>query len=96
MPKFSLVFLLILFTLLQAVGGPEAGLVQLEQMLKVLEKTESELSTWRAESLLSRLNRHPVDQAWHADHEFCDLFKQIPKKPLLGLLNKPFFQLLIT
>ena len=109
MPKFPLVFLLILFTLLQAVGGPEAvlgseswknvtrhaylmgtkvhlsvrtsdraaGLVQLEQMLKVIEKTEAELSTWRPESLLSRLNRHPVDQAWHADHEFCDLFKQL-------------------
>ena len=56
-----------------------AGLIQLEQMLKVLEKTEAELSTWRAESLVSRLNRHPINQVWHADFEFCNLFKQLER-----------------
>tara|TARA_B100001123_G_scaffold331033_2_gene373189 strand:- start:13016 stop:14029 length:1014 start_codon:yes stop_codon:yes gene_type:complete len=56
-----------------------AGLIQLEQMLKVLEKTEAELSTWRAESLVSRLNRHPINQVWHADLEFCNLFKQLAR-----------------
>ena len=56
-----------------------AGLIQLEQMLKVLEKTEAELSTWRAESLVSRLNRHPINQVWHADLEFCNLFKKLAR-----------------
>lgn len=53
------------------------GLVQLERMMQVLEKTENELSTWRAESILSQLNRHPVTQQWHADPKFCNLFKQL-------------------
>ena len=36
------------------------GLAQLERMVLVIEATEAELSTWRDDSVLSRLNRQPL------------------------------------
>ena len=54
-----------------------AGVRQLEQMLRVLEATERELSTWRDDSLLSRLNRHPVGQPWRAPARLCELLREV-------------------
>ena len=61
-------------TLVVATPNRPAGLQQLERMLRILEDTERELSTWRDESLLSQLNRHPVADPWQAPPQLCRLF----------------------
>ena len=47
---------------------------QLERMIRSLERTEENLSTWRAVSELSRLNRHPVGQPFNLGPEVCALW----------------------
>lgn len=54
-----------------------AGLRQLESFIAILEETEKELSTWRGESVLSRLNRQPVGVPFRVDSRLCGLFKQL-------------------
>ena len=49
----------------------------LNRMLAVLESTDRELSTWRPESLLSRLNRQPVAVSWAAPKSLCDLVGEL-------------------
>jgi thiamine biosynthesis lipoprotein len=49
----------------------EAGRVTLAAALEVLERTESELSTWRQASDVSALNRHPVGVPWPAPPALC-------------------------
>src|SRR5687768_15627182 len=44
----------------------QAGLATLERALHALEDTERELSTWRDDSAISALNRHPIGIAWQA------------------------------
>jgi thiamine biosynthesis lipoprotein len=39
-----------------------------------LEQAEQQLSTWRADSAISRLNRTPVGQPWRPDDVLCQLF----------------------
>lgn len=63
-------------TLVVATADRGAGLRQLEQMLRVLENTERALSTWRDESLLSQMNRHPLGRPWHAPPRICELLAQ--------------------
>ena len=53
------------------------GLRQLEWMLQALESTEHELSTWDSDSLISRLNHHPVGQPWSAPAPLCELFDDV-------------------
>ena len=55
----------------------DAGLRTLETAVDVLEHTEAELSTWRPDSALSRLNARAVGEAWHADGELCRLFEEL-------------------
>ena len=47
-------------TLVAEAPDRAAGLAQLERMVRVIEATEAELSTWRDDTVLSRLNRQPV------------------------------------
>ena len=47
-------------TLVTEAPDRTAGLAQLERMVLVIEATEAELSTWRDDSVLSRLNRQPL------------------------------------
>ena len=54
-----------------------AGVAQLERMVRVVEATEAELSTWRADSVLGRLNRHPVGEAMRAPAAVCDLLERV-------------------
>ena len=49
----------------------------LDRMLATLESTERELSTWRPESLLSRLNRQPVAESWEAPDSLCLLLGEL-------------------
>lgn len=53
------------------------GLVELEGFVRILEQTERELSTWREDSVLSRLNRHPVGMAFVLDENLCPLFGRL-------------------
>ncbi len=49
----------------------------LDRMLVTLEATDRELSTWRPESLLSRLNRQPVAESWEAPDSLCHLLGEL-------------------
>jgi len=53
------------------------GLVELEEFVRILEQTERELSTWREDSVLSRLNRHPVGMAFILDKNLCSLLGRL-------------------
>jgi FAD:protein FMN transferase len=48
------------------------GLQTLERALRTLEGTEAELSTWRSDSVISRLNQHPVGSPFNLPHGLCD------------------------
>ena len=54
-----------------------AGLAQLERMVRIVEATEAELSTWRGDSVLGRLNRHPVGEAMPAPVAVCELLEHL-------------------
>ncbi|MFQ5741684.1 MAG: FAD:protein FMN transferase [Acidobacteriota bacterium] len=49
------------------------GLAQLESFVRVLESTEEELSTWREESFLSRINRQPPGVEVSLPSNLCSL-----------------------
>jgi len=55
----------------------EEGLATLDAALTVLERTESDLSTWRESSDISALNRHPVGTPWHAREPLCRMFSGV-------------------
>jgi len=55
----------------------QSGLQQLEAFLRILEETEQELSTWREDSALSRLNRQPIQVPFVAGPSLCRLFGDI-------------------
>ena len=55
----------------------EEGLSQLEDLIRILENTENELSTWRPGSTLSRLNSSPIGQRFVLDRRICLLFRQL-------------------
>lgn len=47
------------------------GLRILDGALRVLERADGELSTWRSDSAISALNRQPVGRPWIATGELC-------------------------
>lgn len=51
-----------------------AGLEVIERAVRVLEGTEAELSTWRDDSVVSALNRRPINQALPLPATLCDTF----------------------
>ena len=53
------------------------GLARLDGFLRIIEETERELSTWRPDSQLSRLNRHPVGAPFALDDRLCELFRTV-------------------
>ena len=55
----------------------QAGLQQIETHLRILEETEQELSTWKDESALSRLNRQPLGTPFQAGTTLCRLFQDL-------------------
>lgn len=58
-------------------GDREAGVAVLETTLDVLEDAEAELSTWRPDTPVSRLNRQPVGQPWTAAPALCRVFADV-------------------
>ena len=53
------------------------GAERLERLLEVLEETESELSTWRDDSVLTRLNRAPAGRPFALSPSLCALFASL-------------------
>ena len=61
-------------TLVVQATGRVAALRQLDQMVRSLERTEAELSTWRTDSALSVVNRHPVGEPLELSAPVCELW----------------------
>lgn len=55
----------------------EAGLAKLERMVRVVERTEAELSTWRDDSVLSAVNAQPVGAPLPVSPAVCGLLGRI-------------------
>ena len=64
-------------TLVAEAPDREAGLAHLERMVRVMEATEAELSTWRDDSVLSRLNRQPLGVPRSVPASVCDLLGRL-------------------
>ncbi len=56
-----------------------AGLHLLEKMVGRIERTEASLSTWRAGSVLSALNRHPVNEPFPLPPALCGLWPRLAR-----------------
>ncbi len=55
----------------------QTGLAKLERMVRVIEVTEAELSTWRDDSVLSAVNGQPVGTPLPVPAAICGLFSRI-------------------
>lgn len=55
----------------------QTGLDRLDRMVQVVENTEEELSTWRHDSVLSTLNRQPVETWLSLTNDTCGLLDQV-------------------
>ena len=66
-------------TLAVQVPDRSAGLRALERMVGVIESTEASLSTWRADSALSALNRHPVGEPFGLPPALCGLWPRLAR-----------------
>lgn len=53
------------------------GLRQLDQMVRSVERTEAELSTWQSESVLSTLNRQPIGEPFTLSSPVCGLWGEL-------------------
>lgn len=58
-------------------GSREALLQNSEEVLRAVEATEAQLSTWRPESELSRLNRCPLQQPFPLTPSLCDVLNRV-------------------
>ena len=66
-------------TLVVQATDRSAGLQALERMAGVIERTEASLSTWRADSALSALNRHPVGDPFPLPAALCGLWPRLAR-----------------
>ena len=64
-------------TLVAEAPDRTTGLAQLERMVLVIEATEAELSTWRVDSVLSRLNRQPLGVPRPVPPSVCGLLGRL-------------------
>ena len=64
-------------TLAVQVSDRSAGLQALERMVGVIKRAEASLSTWRADSVLSALNRHPVGESFPLPPALCGLWPRL-------------------
>ena len=66
-----------LATLVAEAIDRETGLAKLERMVRIVEETEAELSTWRDDSVLGALNRRPIGESLPLPAETCRLFARL-------------------
>ena len=64
-------------TLVAAAPSHTLAMRSLNRMVDAIEGAERDLSTWRDTSLLSRLNRQPIADPWHAPVWFCELVGEL-------------------
>ena len=64
--------------MVQAADRP-AGLRRLERMVGLIERAEASLSTWRADSVLSALNRQPVNEPFALPPALCGLWPRLAR-----------------
>ena len=64
--------------MVQAPDRP-AGLRRLERMVGRIERVEASLSTWRADSVLSALNRRPVNEPFALPPALCGLWPRLAR-----------------
>ncbi len=64
-------------TLVAETADRETGLAKLERMVRVIERTEGELSTWREDSVLSAVNRQPVGEPLAVPRAVCGLLDRL-------------------
>ena len=55
----------------------EKGLQDLEELVRTVETTENQLSTWKSDSEISRLNRLPVAEAFTLSPSLCVLWRNL-------------------
>jgi FAD:protein FMN transferase len=55
----------------------EKGIRDLEELVRTVEATENQLSTWRPESELSRLNKQPVSEPFLLSPSLCSLWEKL-------------------
>lgn len=55
------------------------SLNQLERLIRILEETERELSTWQEGSALTSLNRQPVGKSFEVKPDLCRLMSEIQR-----------------
>lgn len=66
-------------TLVALTADRAAGLQALERMVGAIEHAEASLSTWRADSVLSALNRHPVHEPFGLPPPLCGLWPRLAR-----------------
>ena len=66
-------------TLVALTADRAAGLHALERMVGAIEHTEAWLSTWRADSVLSALNRYPVHEPFGLPPPLCGLWPRLAR-----------------
>ena len=64
-------------TLVVETPGRAVGLEALERMVRIIERTEASLSTWRADSVLGALNRQPVGEPFGLPPALCGLWPRL-------------------
>ena len=64
-------------TLAVQAADRSAGLHALERMVRVIERTEASLSTWRDDSVLGALNRQPVGEPFALPPALCGLWPRL-------------------
>ena len=55
----------------------QAGLAKLERMVRIIEGTDAELSTWRDDSVLSAVNGQPVGRPLPVPASICGLLSRV-------------------
>ena len=64
-------------TLVTEAASRDAALARLERMVRIIETTEAQISTWRPDSELSVLNRQSVGTPLALSDHLCDLFDRL-------------------
>ncbi len=54
-----------------------SGVERLDRMVRLIEETEADLSTWREDSVLSTFNRQPIGTWLSAPRRVCSLLDQV-------------------
>src|SRR5262249_288363 len=59
--------------------GREKGIRDSEAILKIIEETEQQLSTWRESSEVSQLNRQPLNTEMLMSPSLCELVQRLQR-----------------